>query len=82
MTKLIKDPPYAKKQNDAKMDFFAFGMLVVWILLLQVILDKGNDAGWFGASWVCWLMGISTTGYCFSIHNLKIRKTLCLISGY
>ena len=66
LTKLIKDPPYAKKQNDAKMDFFAFGMLV---------LDKGNDAGWFDASWVCWLMGISTTaGILFFYTQFKNKK--------
>jgi len=75
LVKLIKDPPYAKKQANAKMDFFAFGMLVVWILLLQVVLDKGNDAGWFDASWVCWLMGISTTaGILFFYTQFKNKK--------
>ena len=75
LTKLIKDPPYAKKQTDAKMDFFAFGMLVIWILLLQVVLDKGNDAGWFDAAWVCWIMGISTTaGILFFYTQFKNKK--------
>ncbi|MBR3890435.1 MFS transporter, partial [bacterium] len=75
LVKLINDPPYAQKQENAKMDFFAFGMLVVWILLLQVILDKGNDAGWFDASWVCWLMGVSTTaGILFFYTQFKNKK--------
>ena len=75
LTKLIKHPPYATKQNDAKMDFFAFGMLVIWILLLQVVLDKGNDAGWFDATWVCTLMGISTSaGILFFYTQLKNKK--------
>ena len=57
------------------MDFFAFGLLVVWILLLQVVLDKGNDAGWFDATWVCWLMGISTTsGILFFYTQFKNKK--------
>ena len=75
LTKLIKDPPYAEKQKDAKMDFFAFGMLVIWILLLQIVLDKGNDAGWFDASWVCWLMSISSTaGILFFYSQFKNKK--------
>lgn len=75
LVKLIKDPPYAKKQKDAKMDFGAFGLLVIWILLLQVVLDKGNDAGWFDAAWVCWLMGISTTsGILFFYTQFKNKK--------
>ncbi len=75
LVKLIKDPPYAQKQQNAKIDFFAFGMLVIWILLLQVVLDKGNDAGWFDASWICWLMGISTTaGILFFYTQFKNKK--------
>ncbi|MBQ8460104.1 DHA2 family efflux MFS transporter permease subunit [bacterium] len=75
LSKLIKDPPYAKKQKGAKMDFFGFGMLVIWILLLQIVLDKGNDAGWFDASWICWLMGISTSaGIIFFYTQFKNKK--------
>lgn len=75
LSKLITDPPYAKKQKDAKMDFFGFGLLIVWILLLQIVLDKGNDAGWFDATWVCWLIGISTTaGILFFYTQFKNKK--------
>jgi len=75
LVKLIKDPPYAKKQANAKMDFLGFGLLVVWILLLQIVLDKGNDAGWFDASWICWLMGISTSaGILFFYTQFKNKK--------
>lgn len=75
VNKLVSDPPYAQKQNGAKMDFFGFVMLVVWILLLQVVLDKGNDAGWFGTSWICWLTGISTTaGILFFYSQFKNKE--------
>ncbi len=75
VNKLVSDPPYAQKQSGAKMDFFGFGMLVVWILLLQIVLDKGNDAGWFGASWICWLTGISTSaGILFFYSQFKNKK--------
>jgi len=75
LVKLIHDPPYAKRQKNAKMDCWGFGLLVIWILLLQIVLDKGNDAGWFDAVWVCWLMGISTTaGILFFYTQFKNKK--------
>ncbi len=75
ISKLVSDPPYAQKQQGAKMDFFGFSMLAIWILLLQIVLDKGNDAGWFGATWVCWLTGISTTaGILFFYSQFKNKK--------
>ena len=75
ISKLVTDPPYAQKQQGAKMDFFGFAMLAIWILLLQIVLDKGNDAGWFGATWVCWLTGISTTtGILFFYSQFKNKK--------
>ena len=72
---LVTDPPYAQKQSGAKMDFLGFGLLIIWILLLQIVLDKGNDAGWADSSWVCWLMAISTTaGMLFFYTQFKNKK--------
>ncbi len=75
VSKLVSDPPYAKKHAGAKMDFFGFGMLIIWILLLQIVLDKGNDAGWFDSSWICTLMEISTAaGFLFFYSQYKNKK--------
>lgn len=52
---LLEDPPYAKKQKDVKIDGAGFLMLVGWLTCMQIVLDKGNDADWFGSSWVCWM---------------------------
>ena len=51
----IEDPPYAQKQENVSIDGLGFFMLIGWLTCMQVVLDKGNDADWFGSSWVCWL---------------------------
>ena len=53
--KFIEDPPYAKKQENIKIDSLGFFVLIGWLTCMQIVLDKGNDADWFGSTWVCWL---------------------------
>lgn len=56
---LLEEPPYAKKQKNVHFDFKGMMFLSGWLIALQVVLDKGNDADWFGAAWICWLSAIS-----------------------
>lgn len=56
---LLQEPPYAKKQKNVKFDFKGMLFLSGWLIALQIVLDKGNDADWFGATWICWLSSIS-----------------------
>ena len=51
----IEDPPYARRQTNVKIDAAGFFMLIGWLTCMQIVLDKGNDADWFGSSWVCWM---------------------------
>ncbi len=55
----IKDPPYIKRNEKAPIDLIGFGLLALWLATLQIVLDKGQEADWFDASWVCWFTGIS-----------------------
>lgn len=55
----VEDPPYARKKEGQKIDFLGFGFLIAWLVCLQVVLDKGNDADWFNAQWICWTFAVS-----------------------
>ena len=57
--KLLEDPPYAKKQQGVRIDIKGLTLLSLWLISLQIVLDKGNDADWFGAAWICWLSAFS-----------------------
>ncbi len=80
---LIFDPPYARKQKGVKTDLFGFFTLSVWLLTLQVVLDKGNNADWFNAPWICWLSAISCiTGGAFLISQIKNKDSLVDLSVF
>ena len=69
---LLEDPPYARKQKNVKLDASGFFLLTVWLATLQVILDKGNNADWFNAPWICRLTLICVlSGFLFFISQMK-----------
>ena len=66
--KYIEEPPYSLKQENVKMDFMGFFFLAAWLLTLQVVLDKGNDADWFNSAWICKLFAVSTISFLAFIY--------------
>src|SRR5665213_2594776 len=60
---LIEDPPYIKRDKSAAIDFIGFGLLAVWLATMQVVLDKGQEADWFGAEWIRWFTLTSVTAF-------------------
>ena len=60
--KYLEDPPYVRKQKNVHLDKFGFMWLCVWLIPLQIVFDKGNDADWFNATWICWLTAIAVFG--------------------
>ena len=75
--KFLEDPPYARRQKNVHLDKFAFLWLCVWLVPLQIVFDKGNDADWFNAPWICWLTAIAVTGcICFFYTQVKGKNPL------
>lgn len=52
----IKDPPYARKKAGQKIDYLGFSFLIIWLVCLQTVLDKGQNNDWFNAPWICWTL--------------------------
>ena len=69
--KYVEEPPYSKKQSNVKMDFSGFFFLAVWLLTLQIVLDKGNDADWFDAPWICRLFTVSIISFIVFVYIQK-----------
>ena len=59
INKIVEDPPYARKQKNVLIDYKGIIFLSLWLISMQVVLDKGNDADWFGSTWICWLTSFS-----------------------
>ena len=65
------------------MDGLGFFFLTIWLLCLQVFFDKGNNADWFNATWICWIFGIScTAGICFFTSQIVRKDTLVDLSVF
>lgn len=79
----IEDPPYARKKKGQKIDFIGFGFLIAWLVSLQVVLDKGQNADWFNAPWICVLSSFSVISMiCFFISQLKNKDSIIDLSVF
>lgn len=50
-----------------KFDVVGFIALILWLLPMQTVLDKGSQYGWFDCRWICWLSGFSVCSMVFFI---------------
>ena len=55
----VEDPPYLRHAVKTAIDYLGFGFMVLWLGAMQLVLDKGQEADWFEASWIRWLTAIS-----------------------
>src|ERR1035437_5251268 len=60
---VVEDPPYIKRNVAATIDYIGFGLLAIWLATMQIVLDKGQEADWFGAEWVRWFTLISVLAF-------------------
>lgn len=54
ISRYVKDPDYIKEAKPGRLDGVGLGLLAVWLGCLQIILDKGQEDDWFGATWIRW----------------------------
>lgn len=80
---LLFNPPYAQRQKNVKIDGLGFLFLTIWLCCLQVFFDKGNNADWFNAPWICWIFSISCiSAICFFISQTVRKETLVDLSVF
>jgi DHA2 family multidrug resistance protein len=64
MTNLnVEDPPYLRHAFRQAIDAVGFGLMAVWLGAMQLVLDKGQEADWFEASWIRWLTALSAAAF-------------------
>lgn len=82
LTKIfLEDPPYARKQSNVKIDYLGFILLIIWMISLQVILDKGNTKDWFNSPFIVRLsLVFALSLVLFLISQVKRKDTLLDLS--
>jgi DHA2 family multidrug resistance protein len=91
INRFIHDPAYIKNAKASAFDSIGFGLLVVWTGCLQVILDKGQEDDWFGATWIRWATFFLITSFVafvwrcwrckYAIVTLKVLKDRNFLLG-
>src|SRR5262249_21525549 len=77
ISRFVHDPPYIKNAKVGPFDNIGFGLLAVWTGCLQVILDKGQEDDWFGATWIRWAAFFLAVSFVwFIIHSLRKKEPL------
>jgi len=74
---LVEDPPYIQRNLKAAIDFVGFGLLALWLATMQIVLDKGQEADWFAAEWICWFTAVSTVAFiAFVVWEFRVEHPL------
>jgi DHA2 family multidrug resistance protein len=91
INRFIHDPAYISKAKVPPLDRYGFAALVVWTGCLQIVLDKGQEDDWFGATWIRWAVFFLVVAFVFfcwwcwtkkdSIVDLKVLKDRNFLLG-
>jgi MFS transporter, DHA2 family, multidrug resistance protein len=77
ISRLVQDPPYIREAKPGKLDAIGLGLLALWIGTLQIILDKGQEDDWFGATWIRWAVIVVVVALvAFLWREIRGRKPL------
>jgi len=74
INRFVHDPSYIKDAKSKPFDGLGFGALVVWTGCLQVILDKGQEDDWFGATWIRWAAAALVLSFVYFLYRSWFRK--------
>ena len=73
----VDDPPWIRDGKPGRIDGVGLGFMALGLGTLQIVLDKGQEADWFGALWMRWLAGISVGSLLFFIiWELRVKDPI------
>ncbi|NLI27001.1 MAG: DHA2 family efflux MFS transporter permease subunit, partial [Acetobacter sp.] len=71
---LVNDPPWAKKQS-LPVDVIGISLITIGFGCLEVAVDRGEDADWFGSTFICIMAACAVIGIVSAvIWLLKAKK--------
>jgi len=77
ISRYVEDPPYIKNADPGKFDAIGLGLLAIWLSSLQIILDKGQEDDWFGATWIRWATAALVVSFiAFLVREFRHDKPL------
>ncbi|MGH7977799.1 MAG: DHA2 family efflux MFS transporter permease subunit [Limisphaerales bacterium] len=81
MSLFLEDPPYIRAGKAGPLDGLGFGLIALALGTMQIILDKGQDADWWGAIWLRWFTLVCVLCFIgFIFRELSIGRPLVDLS--
>jgi MFS transporter, DHA2 family, multidrug resistance protein len=78
----IFDPPYIRRAKGG-VDYWGIGLLAVGIGALQIMLDKGQEADWFGSRFIQVLFILTVVGLtAFVLRELRTEHPIVHLSVF
>jgi DHA2 family multidrug resistance protein len=70
---LVEDPPWARQRKQS-IDYVGLSLITLGLGCLQVVMDRGEDEGWFGSHFIQVTSVIAVTGILGAIAWLLVAK--------
>jgi MFS transporter, DHA2 family, multidrug resistance protein len=72
----VHDPAYLRaRSKGGRVDYLGILYLVLWLGLLQIVVDRGQRADWFSSPWVVWATAISGLAMvALVVHELRVKE--------
>jgi DHA2 family multidrug resistance protein len=64
---LVEDPPWARKKKQASIDYIGIGLIALAFAAFQITLDRGEDADWFGSTFIIGSASLAGVAFCAAI---------------
>lgn len=75
--KFIEDPPYARKGKVKTVDYWGFILLIIWLFVLQIILDNGKNPTGSAQAGIRWSATVvAITFVAFIIRELVVKEPI------
>ena len=76
VTAFVHDPAYLRERGAGRrVDYLGILYLVLWLGLLQIVVDRGQRADWFNSAWVVWASAISALAMvALVVHELRVKE--------
>lgn len=75
MQRFIHDPPWIRNARPPRLDMIGFSFMALWLGCQEVLLDKGQEEGWFGSHFIVIMTVLAVIGFLvFVVRELTAER--------
>src|SRR5580692_5071070 len=71
---LVEDPPWERNKRSRGIDYIGLALITLGLGALQIMMDRGEDAGWFESNFICLMALLAFVGILGAIGWLLTAK--------